>query len=113
MVKKKPEAVEPEIDEPMTADELMMHLLEDLIVDNEPSDLASEFIDEFVLRDRVETPAILAMLDAPTGELVEMVKAMIEQSYLGQLQAVDERGERFLESLKAAVKSQMQELAED
>ncbi len=112
MVKKKPEAVEPEIDEPMTADALIMQLLQDLLLDHEPTDLASEFIDEFVLRERPETPQFLAMLDAPIETLVEMVKAIVEQSYLGQLQVIDERGERFLESLKTAVKKQMLELAE-
>jgi hypothetical protein len=52
------------------------------------------------------------MLDAPPESLVEMVKAIIEQSYQAQLQAVDERGQRFLEGLRVAVKKQMLELAE-
>jgi superfamily II RNA helicase len=111
MVKKKVEAVQPEVDEPMTADELLSHLLEDLILDNEPADLASEFVENFVLRERDETPAILAMFDAPTETLLEMVKTIVEQSYLAQLQIIDERGSKFLESLKAGVKAQMIELS--
>jgi hypothetical protein len=36
---------------------------------------------------------------------------MVEQSYLTQLQIIDERGHEFLENLKAAIKSQMLGLA--
>ncbi len=102
-----------EVEEPMTADELLIHLLEDLVTDSDPANLATEFVDEFVLRDRPETPQFLAMLDAPPESLVEMVKAIIEQSYQAQLQAVDERGQRFLEGLRIEVKSQMLELVKD
>jgi hypothetical protein len=115
MVKKNIEQIQSEvseIDEPMTADELVIHLLEDLVTDSDPANLATEFVEEFVLRDRLETSAFLAMLDAPTESLIETVKAIIEQSYQAQLQAVDERGHRFLEGLREAVKTQMLELAE-
>jgi hypothetical protein len=113
MVKKEAESVQPEVEDPMTADELLSHLLEDLVLDSPPTDLANEFIDEFVLRgDRPETPQILAMLDAPTDTLVEIVKSMVENSYLRQLQIIDERGHSFLDGLKSAVKTQMLELAQ-
>jgi hypothetical protein len=113
MIKKEAESVQTEVDEPMTADELLSHLLEDLVLDNQPTDLANEFIDEFVLRgDRPETPQILAMLDAPTETLIGMVKTMVERSYLAQLQIIDERGHSFLDGLRSEVKSQMLELAQ-
>jgi hypothetical protein len=100
-----------EVEELMTADELLIHLLEDLVTDSDGANLATEFIEEFVLRaERPETAQFLAMLDAPTESLVEMVKAIIERSYQAQLQAVDERGERFLESLKSEVKKQFSNL---
>jgi hypothetical protein len=114
MVKKNTEEIQLEVlevEEAMTADELVVHLLEDLVTASDPADLATEFIDEFVLRDRPETSAILAMLDAPSESLVETIKTIIEQGYEAQLQAVDERGHRFLEGLKAEVKAQMQKLA--
>jgi hypothetical protein len=101
-----------EVEEPMTADELVVLLLEDLVTDSDPANLATEFIDEFVLRgDRPETSAILAMLDAPSESVVETIKTIIEQGYQAQLRAVDERGYRFLEGLKVEVKAQMQKLA--
>jgi hypothetical protein len=112
MVKKEAETVQTEVDEPMTADELLSHLLEDLVLNNEPTDLANEFIDEFVLRERLETPQILAMFDAPTETLVGLVKTMVERSYLAQLQIIDERGHSFLDGLKSEVKNQMLELAQ-
>jgi DNA integrity scanning protein DisA with diadenylate cyclase activity len=115
MVKKNTEEIQSEVlevEEPITANELVVHLLEDLVTNADPADLATEFIDEFVLRgDRPETSAILAMLDAPSESLLETIKTIIEQGYQAQLQAVDERGYRFLEGLKAEVKAQMQKLA--
>ncbi len=115
MVKKNTEETQTEVlevEEPMTADELLIHLLEDLVTDSDPANLGTEFVENFVLRERNETPQVLAMLDAPTESLVEMVKAIIERSYQAQLQAVDERGYKFLEGLRLAVKKQMLELAE-
>jgi hypothetical protein len=100
-----------EVEEPMTADELLIHLLEDIVTDSKPDNLATEFVENFVLLDRPETPQFLAMLDAPPETLVEMVKTIIEQGYQAQIQAVDERGYRFLEGLKAEVKAQMLKLA--
>jgi hypothetical protein len=100
-----------EVEEAMTADELVVHLLEDLVTDSDPANLATEFVENFVLRDRPETSAFLAMLDAPPESLAETIKAIIEQGYQAQIQAVDERGYRFLEGLKAEVKAQMQKLA--
>ncbi len=104
--------VQEEID-PMTPDELQANLIQDLILDNDPNDLASEFIDEFVLRgDRPETSQILMMLEMPTENLVEMMKGLLGQGYQTQLQAVDAHGVRYFENLKAAVKAQMLDLAE-
>jgi hypothetical protein len=106
--------VQEEIDEPpMTPDELLANLMQDLILDNEPNDLAREFVDEFVCcGDRPETPQILAMLEMPTESLIGMMKGFLETSYQRQLQAVDNHGVRYFENLKAAVKAQMLEVAE-
>ncbi len=100
-----------EIDEPMSNEESFTNLLQDLVSGNSPSIWASEFIEEFVLRDRPEAAQVTSMLEMPTENLVEMVKGVIEQSYQAQLQAVDERGHGFLDGLKAEVKNQMTELA--
>ncbi len=101
-----------EIDEPMTTDELLLRLTQDLILDNDPNDLASDFINEFVLPDRPESTQVLGMLDLPTEYLIEMMRGLLEQSYQTQLQAVDNHGIRYFENLKAAVKTQMTELTE-
>lgn len=45
------------------------------------SALSTEFIDEFVLKRREETPQILAMLDTPDEQLVEILKCVLVQSY--------------------------------
>jgi hypothetical protein len=114
MVKKNTEETPsevPEVDEPMSADEWIANLLQDLVLKIPPTESANDFINHFVLQNRVETPQFLAMLDAPTESVIETVKVIIEQSYLAQLQAVDERGQSFLEGLRTAVKSQMTELA--
>jgi hypothetical protein len=116
MVKKNTEEIQPailEIEEPMTADDLIINLLQDLVSDVNPSNLAADFIENFVLgEERPETPQILAMFDLPVETLVEMVKTIIETSYAAQIQAVNERGHEFLEGLKVAVKVRMLELAE-
>jgi hypothetical protein len=104
--------VQEETDEPMTPDELLANLTQDLILNNNPNDLASEFVENFVCRDRPETSQILAMLEMPTENLVEMMKGLLGQGYQTQLQAVDNHGVRYFENLKAAVKAQMLELAE-
>jgi hypothetical protein len=109
MVKKNTEETPsevPEVDEPTSAEELVANLLQDLVLDRPPTELANEFVN-FLLQDKPEAPQFLAMLDAPTESVIEMVKSIVEQSYLAQLQAVDERGYKFLDGLKAAVKTQM------
>jgi hypothetical protein len=102
-----------EVDEAMTADDLLINLLQDLVSDSDPANLATDFIDNFVLgEERPETSQILAMFDMPTETLVEMVNTIIETSYAAQIQAVNERGHEFLEGLKAAVKAKMLKLAD-
>ncbi len=102
-----------EIDEPMPFAELLSNLVQDAVLNNDPNDLACEFIDEFVLREnRPETQEILAMLEMPADSLVSMLKGFIERSYIAQLQAIDNHGLQYFEGLKTAVKKQMTELAE-
>jgi hypothetical protein len=101
-----------EIDEPMSANELFANLTQDAVLNADVNNVATEFIDEFVLRDRPEeTSQILAMLEMPAENLVQMFKDLLGQSYQTQLQAVDNHGLQYFENLKAAVKAQMLELA--
>jgi hypothetical protein len=104
---------EPIETEPLSADELIRNLMQDLITDSPPDDLANEIVEEFVLNNREETPQILAMLEAPDETLVEMLKGIVGQSYQVQLEAIDERGIRFVSELKSAVVERMQALAEE
>ncbi len=101
-----------EFEEPMTTDELIANLTQDVILDADPNDLAADFIDEFVLLDRPEASQILAMVEMPGDKLVEMMRGLLEHSYQLQLQALESHGLRYFENLKAAVKTQMTELAE-
>ncbi len=101
-----------ELDDPMSADELLINLMQDLLFENDANDLATDFIDEFVLRDRPETPQILAMFEMPSESLVEMLKGVCEQSHQTQIQALNERGIQYLENLKTAVRTLMTEIAE-
>jgi hypothetical protein len=98
--------------EPFTPDDLIANLLQDLILDNPPSDIATDFIDCFVLQERDESPAILAMLDAPTESIIELLKQVVTANYNGQIEALDaKKGFEFIEGLKKSVKTQLEELA--
>ncbi len=99
--------------EPLTPDELIANLLQDLMLDNPPVEIANEFIENFVLIERDETPAILAMIDAPTESVIELLKQVVTTIYNGQLTALDEKGFQFIEGLKKSVKTQLEELAGD
>ena len=97
---------------PMSADEAFANLLQDIVLNEDPKLFAGDFIEEFVLQERPETSQILAMLEMPTENLIEMVKQIIEQGYQAQNQAVDKHGFNYLEGLKAEVRAQMTEIAE-
>ncbi len=112
MSEKDLEADEVAIETPMDANELMVNFLKDIVLNEDPNLLASDFIDEFVLQDKPETSQILAMFEIPTENLIEMVKGLIEESYQMQIQSVNNHGFQYLEGLKAAVKTQMTEIAE-
>ena len=99
--------------EPPSAEGLVTNLLQDLIADCEPDDIATEFIDGFVLQDREETSQILAMLETPSEALVEVLKGIVGQGYQVQIAALDERGVEFINGLKFAVKEKMTALASD
>ncbi len=98
---------------PMTADEMISHVLQDVVLDNSPDDLAEEFINEFVLQDRPETTQILSLLETPSETLVGVLKGVCGQSYQAQLEALDLRGVLFLEGLKKEVRAKMMALATD
>lgn len=98
---------------PMTADEMVSHVLQDVVLDNSPDDLADEFINEFVLQDRPETTQILSLLETPSETLVGVLKGICGQSYQAQIEALDSRGVSFLESLKKEVREKMTALATD
>jgi hypothetical protein len=87
--------------------------LEDLGAGNPPDALASEIIQDFILIERDETPQLLALIDAPTENIVEMLKELISYGYEAQMAALDTKGAAFVEGLKFAVKTQLTELAND
>jgi hypothetical protein len=102
-----------EVSEPITPDELIQHLLLDVVNDAEPDDLADEFINDFVLENRSETAQILAMFETPSETIVEILKGVLTQGYQIQVDALDSKGVPFIESLKQAVKAKMTQLASD
>ncbi|MGD9561990.1 MAG: hypothetical protein AB7F88_07200 [Pyrinomonadaceae bacterium] len=97
----------------VSPDELIQHLLQDLITDAGPDDLANEFVNDFVLNDRPETGQVLAMFDTPAETLVEVLKGVVQQSYHVQLDALDRKGALFIDGLKIAVREKMAEMADD
>lgn len=99
--------------EAITTDEMIAHVVQDIILDNSPSDLADEFISDFVLQNRSETGQILLMLETQSDTLVEVLKGICGQSYQAQIDALDSRGATFLERLKTDVRLKMTELAND
>lgn len=99
--------------EPMSTDEMIGHVVQDVILGNPPDQLADEFINEFVLQHRPETGQILSMLETPAETLVEVLKNVCGESYRVQLEALDSRGANFLETLKTEVRAKMTELAND
>jgi hypothetical protein len=97
--------------QPMTPDEMIANLLQDLMLDNPPDELAAEFVEDFVLLERAESPAILAMMDAPSDSIAALLKDVVTANYNGQIQAIDEKGYGFIESLKESVKIRLEDLA--
>lgn len=99
--------------EPMTPDELIAHLVQDITADNSPELLASEFINGFVLEAREETAQILSLLEMPSETLIGLLKGIVGQSYQASIDALDTRGVTFLENLKGEIKGRMTRLASD
>ncbi len=97
--------------EPITPDGQVSNVLQDLFLGNPPEDVATEIIENFILCERVEAPAILGLLDAPTETVIELLKKVVTSIYNGQLTALDEKGFEFIEGLKKSVKTQLEELA--
>lgn len=97
--------------EPLTPDELIASLLQDLILDNPPADIATDFIENFVLQERAESPAILAMIDAPTESIIQLLEQVVTANYNGQIEALQVKGAAFIEGLKFEVKTQLENLA--
>jgi hypothetical protein len=96
---------------PRTIDEFIVVLSQDVILNHNPNELASEFIKDFVKIGRPEAAQVLAMLETPAEGLLVMMKGLLERSFIAQVQAVDTFGLQYFENLKAAVKTEM-ELAE-
>jgi hypothetical protein len=97
---------------PRTLDEFIVVLSQDVILNHNPNELASEFMKDFVQIGRPEAAQVLAMLETPAEGLVVMVKGLLEQSFIAQSQAVDNFGFDYFERLKAAVKKKMTAMAE-
>jgi len=102
-----------DFDEPRTLDELIVVLIQDVVINNNPNELASEFMEDFVKLFRPEATQVLTMLETPAEGLVVMVKTLLEQSYIAQLQGVDNHGLQYFKKLKAEIKKQMTDLAEN
>lgn len=97
--------------EPMTPDELLVNAMQDVILGNEPDELVGEFINDFVLTERIETPQILALFEMPTETVVQMFEEFCQQSVEAQKAAIKTNGAAFVEKLKVELKRQLQELA--
>lgn len=103
-----PEDIEAEAISP---DELLLNLLQDLAAGNPPDDLAAEFVEEFVVRDRPEAAQILQMFETPSETIVDILKGVIGQSYQIQMEALEQRGKAFIDGLKTAISQEMTNLA--
>jgi hypothetical protein len=95
-------------DEPLTAEELLRNLMQDLVLGNPPDEFATELIEDFIMKDRPETPQVLAMLDGPTETLLSGLKAVVIHSNQTQIEALDRHGPTFIERLKVEVKRQLE-----
>lgn len=97
--------------EPLTPEELLSNFTRDLVLNNPPADLVTEFIEDFVLVDRPETAQFTALFEMPAENLVELMRGLITQGFQTQIQALDSHGFAFIESVKAELKKQMTILA--
>src|SRR5687767_2892834 len=95
-------------EEPLTAEELLRNLMQDLVLGNPPDEFATELIDDFILQDRPETPQVIAMLDGPTEDLLNGLKVIVIQANQTQIEALDRHGRSFIERLKIEVKRQLE-----
>ena len=95
-------------EEPLTAEEMLRNLMQDLVLGNPPDEFATELIDDFILQDRPETPQVIAMLDGPTENLLNGLKAIVIQANQTQIEALDRHGRSFIERLKIEVKRQLE-----
>lgn len=110
---KAPEPETEQAPELLTPDQLIAHLIEDIVADNSVDDLADEFINDFVTVDRPETLQILSMLESSPETLIGILKAYMAQGFDASTAALDQRGAIFINSLQIAVRSRMVELADD
>lgn len=97
----------------LTPEQLIAHLVEDIVSNNSADDLAEEFITDFVTVERPETSQILSMLESPPETLVGILKAYVGQSFDASIIALDERGASFISSLQTAVRNRMTKLADE
>lgn len=98
-------------DELISGEGLITNVLQDVVLGNPASDVADEFINDFVLQDREETAQILSMLESPSENLVELLKGVVTQGYQAQIEALNSKGFQYLESLKTEVRARLTALA--
>lgn len=98
-------------DEPVTLEDLILHLVEDLTAGVGAGAIADEFVTEFVQAGRPETDQVLMLLDQPTPILVVALKALVQQTHEAAIMAIDTKGPAFADDLKEAVKVRLKELA--
>lgn len=98
-------------DEIPTTDGLFVNALQDLILGNKPDELVTEFINDFVLVERPETPQILALFEMPNETIVQTFEGFCQHSFEVQKEAIRNNGAAFIEKLKFELKHQLEDLA--
>lgn len=110
---KQPERADAIETEVLSPDDLVLNLLQDLAAGNPPDDLATEFVEEFIMQDRPEAAQVLQMFDTPSETIVEILKGVIGQSYQIQMEALETRGTEFIDGLKYSIREKMTEVASE
>jgi hypothetical protein len=98
-------------DELISGEGLIANVLQDVALGNPSSDVADEFISDFVLQNRDETAQILSLLESPSENLVELLKGIVTQGYQAQIEALNSKGFLYLESLKGEVRARLTALS--
>jgi hypothetical protein len=102
------EPQEAENNEPLTVDELLSHVMQDIASGESASLAADEFFDEFVYRNRSEVQQILLLLDMPTETVVQ---GLVEIQLQG-IEITRQNAPHYLNELRSEVKSRLAQMAQ-